>query len=739
MPISAPEKKSPEHSEFDTRDIVKLLLVAFVFVLLSTLILENRVLRSFSGDIAQLQAGDIAPQDIIASNQLSYESTSATDAARAQAESQIPVYYSRPDAEVARLQQATAVQVLSYLDAVRADGNLDVTQKLDWIEQIQPISFSREDAADILNLSDTLWLDAKQEVQTVLDDAMRTEIRESQLSSVRRRLDLLISPSVPQNEANVVINIVEDLVQPNTFEDVDRTKQARQEARDSVTPVYNTLAKNEVIVRQGERLSTESIEALQALGLQTRINPWLELLQTALWLTILVTLLAYYLKEYHVDLLRDNQQVILLTLMLLGFMVGVGATLPDYPIIAYALPVTALTITVASVMDTRLALMVTVFMALVTSYMADGSLEWLTYVLVSGFVVALLVGQLKQISTLLWAGLYTALSNVIIIWTFAFLSDKFDLVDILANSGAGLLSGVLSAGTTLLILFAVGSLTDMVTYLQLAELSRPTHPLLTELLQRAPGTYHHSLLVGNLAEQAAERIGANATLCRVGAYYHDVGKIMRPYFFTENTPPGGVNLHEPLEPEVSAGIIIDHVTDGLKLAKKYHLPKVILNCISEHHGTELVSYFYRQAKDAVGGDETLVNKADFTYPGPKPQSKETAILMLADASEATVRSIQPHNSNEIDEIIDRTIASRMKSGQFDECDLTLQDLKKIKASFSGVLKGVSHPRIKYPEDKKEMKPAQSVPPLPLAMQSPQAPNADSDAGIQPSQYSVQRE
>ena len=687
MAVSTPEKKLLDNSKLQLNEIIKLLIVALVFVLLSTVILENRVLQSFSGDIAQLQAGDIAPQDIIAPNKLSYESTIATDAARTQAENQIPVYYSRPDAEVARVQQTTAAQVMSYLDAIRADGNLDATQKLDWILQIQPVSFSLESAADVLNLSDTRWLDAKQEVQTVLDDAMRTEIRESQLSTVRRRLDLLISPSVSQDEANVIINIVEALVQPNTFEDEARTKQARQDARDSVAPVYNTLAKNEVIVRQGERLSGESIEALQAMGLQTRINPWLKLLQTALWLVILVIILAFYLKEYHLTLLRDTQQLILLTLMLLAFMVGVGTTLPDYPIVAYALPVTALTITIASVMDKRLALIVTVLMALVASYVAGKSLEWLAYVLVSGFVVVLFVGQLQRISTLLWAGFYTALSNVVIIWTFAFLSDNFDLTAVLANSGAGLLSGVLSAGTTLLILFAVGSLTDMVTYLQLTELSRPTHPLLTELLRRAPGTYHHSLVVGNLAEQAAERIGANATLCRVGAYYHDVGKIMRPYFFTENTPPGSVNLHDPLEPEVSARIIIDHVTDGLKLAKKHRLPKVILACIAEHHGTEIVGYFYHQALTEANGDESQIDKADFTYPGPKPQTKETAILMIADASEATVRSIQPKTNEEIDEIIDRTISSRMKSGQFDECDLTLQDLKKIKVAFKRCFAG----------------------------------------------------
>jgi len=262
------------------------------------------------------------------------------------------------------------------------------------------------------------------------------------------------------------------------------------------------------------------------------------------------------------------------------------------------------------------------------------------------------------------------------------------------------------------------------------------------LLRRAPGTYHHSLLVSNLAEHAAERIGANAFLCRVGAYYHDVGKIMRPYFFTENTPPGGANLHAPLEPETSAQIIISHVTDGLKLAKKYRLPSVIRACIAEHHGTERVGYFYHQAVQAAGGDETEVDETAFTYPGPIPQSKETAILMLADASEATVRSVQPHSSEELDEIVRRTIANRMKSGQLDNCDLTMRDLEQIRLAFHEVLQGVSHPRVKYPDQlnkKTKIEATGPLPPLPLAVQSSGPAEHNRDADAAKTSYTVQRE
>jgi putative nucleotidyltransferase with HDIG domain len=296
---------------------------------------------------------------------------------------------------------------------------------------------------------------------------------------------------------------------------------------------------------------------------------------------------------------------------------------------------------------------------------------------------------------------------------------------------SGFLGGLVSAGLTLIFFFLIGNMTHIVTHIQLLELSRPTHPLLADLLRRAPGTYHHSLVVGNLAEQAAIRVGANAFLCRVGAYYHDVGKMARPYFFTENTPPG-VSLHENLDPETSAQAIISHVTEGLRLAKKHRLPQVIHHFIAEHHGTELVSYFYHQAVQDADGDESQVERGRFCYPGPKPQTKETAILMLADASEATVRSVQPQSNDEIDSIVRKTIANRMKSGQFDECDMTMRDLEQVRIAFNEVLQGVSHPRVKYPEQvEKEAKvDTEALTALPLTMQA--TPGAiNNEAEVEP--------
>lgn len=711
---------SSQNKRFKRREALKLLLAAFLFVAASVAVLE---MEFAPNNLAQLAAGDIAPQDIIAHTHISYESAIATEAEKTRAESRVTVSYSRPAPEVARQQLATADNILTYLDAVRSDPDpaLSAEKRLAWVHQIQPVSFTPEEAEAILKLNDTLWLDAKDEIRSALEDIMRNEIRDSQLISMRRRLNLLISSDVPDIEALVIVAIAEDLIQPNTFEDEVRTNEDRKAARDSVSPVFKTLEQNEVVVRAGERISTEDIEALQALGLQNPETTWHNIASTFIWLSILMILLGYYMLKYHPADLKDNQKLITLGVLMFLFVVAIRATVPGHALLAYALPMTALTIMIAVLLDPQLALMVTLVMGLIEMYAANTSLELFSYVILSGFIVALTIGPMAQLDRLLWAGLYTIICNVLVIVAFRFFGNDMEISALLTRVGVGLLNGVLSAGLPLLGFVIVGSATDMVTYIQLSELSRPTHPLLLELLRRSPGTYHHSLLISNLAEQAAERVGANAFLCRIGAYYHDVGKITRPYFFTENFIPGGSNLHASLTPEASAQIIISHVPDGLKLAKKYHLPSVIQAFIAEHHGTDKAGYFYNEALRAAGDDKSQVDEAMFTYPGPKPQSKETAILMLADASEATVRSVQPHSSEEIDEIVRRTIANRMKAGQFDECNLTMRDLEQIRLAFNDVLQGVSHPRIKYPAEIKQVEDTGPLPPLPLAMQNLSAP------------------
>jgi len=238
-----------------------------------------------------------------------------------------------------------------------------------------------------------------------------------------------------------------------------------------------------------------------------------------------------------------------------------------------------------------------------------------------------------------------------------------------------------------------------VTVLKLLELSNPNSPLLKKLLMEAPGTYHHSILVANLAELAAEEVGANAVIARVGAYYHDVGKTERPYFFGENLM-GMENPHNKISPNLSASVIISHVKDGLELARKHNLPRVIQEIIAQHHGNTLVKYFYYTMKNNSDNLEDI-KEDDYRYPGPIPSSKEAGIVMLADSTEAAVRSIKEPNKEKVDEMINNIINDKLATGQLNNCELTLKDLDKIRKCFMSSLNGMYHERVEYPKEKKK--------------------------------------
>jgi hypothetical protein len=714
---------------FKTREIIKLIIFAVLFVVSGTLIMEVEFL---SNQVAQLQVNQISPQDVAAPSSISYESQISTERAREQAARLVSSVYSRPDPNVAREQQVVASQVFAYLDAVRVDPHLAVAQKLDFIQAINPVSFTLEEAAAILNLDEALWADAKQEVDAILNEVMRSEIKETDLPGVRFRLGLRVSPDVPDQEAQVILSIVEELTRPNSFIDEARTEEKRQEARIAAPPAIVSFEKNEVVIRAGERIDELDIEALAQLGLHESTTSWQNYLSTFLWLSLLVFCTSLYLVRYNYHILKSTHKVGVLFVISLIFVLVIRVMVPNQELLPYAVPIAALTMIIAGTLDPQLAMIVTLMMGLIQGYIAGNVFEFTVYVSITGLIVSLSVKQMAQVNTILWAGLYAAISNVFIILLFRVFEFDFSLIStntlltVLAQAGNGILSGVVSAGLAVIAFLIIGNWTDVITHIQLIELSRPTQPLLEELLRRAPGTYHHSLLVSNLAEQAATRIGANVVLCRVGAYYHDVGKMIRPYFFTENQTPG-VSLHDNLDPETSAQILISHVTDGLALAKKHNLPPVLRSFIAEHHGKEVTGYFYHKALEEAGGDETQVDKTRYTYPGPTPQSKETAILMLADASEATVRSVQPGSAEEIDKIVRKTISDRMKSGQFDECGLTMGDFEQIRIAFNDVLQGVTHQRIRYPDQIREEAKLETgpLPALPLAVQRTQIAPSDS--------------
>jgi len=306
----------------------------------------------------------------------------------------------------------------------------------------------------------------------------------------------------------------------------------------------------------------------------------------------------------------------------------------------------------------------------------------------------------QQRGSIFISGFMVSLAHVMTVMGFGLINSS-EVAGVLTIAFYGLLNGLFCAILTVGSLPLWESVFDVVTPLKLLELSNPNHPLLKKLLIEAPGTYHHSIIVGNLSEAATGAVGGNALLARTGAFYHDVGKTSRPYFFKENQLTSE-NPHDKISPSLSSIIITSHVKDGLELAKKHKLPQEIANFIDQHHGNTLVAYFYHKAKSGENGD--MVEEESFRYKGLKPQTKETAIVMLADSVEAAVRSLSAPNKEKIEKLINKIIKDKLEDGQLEESNLTLGELQKIKQSFVKVILGIFHERIEYPDlDIKEAK------------------------------------
>jgi putative nucleotidyltransferase with HDIG domain len=365
------------------------------------------------------------------------------------------------------------------------------------------------------------------------------------------------------------------------------------------------------------------------------------------------------------------------------------------PTLPFFLPTAAIAMLLAVLLDASIATIVMAFVAVIGGAVNGASLEFATYTFLGGMAGIVTVGKGDRLQAFLQAAVAVFIVNGLVVSVFSLLGAR-DLRGILelgfasAASAAG--SGIAAVGS-----FAVlGSVFGILTVFQLLELANPSQPLLRRLLVETPGTYHHSLMVGNLAERAAEAIGADPLVTRVAAYYHDIGKLANPLAFIENQA-GGDNIHDQLEPEVSAGILKQHVVDGIDLAYKARLPKALIAYIPQHHGTAIMSYFYARARELAGPDG-VADERKFRHSGPKPQSREAALIMLADGVEASVRSLASRDEAAIRAMVTRIIEERTTDGQFDECDLTMRDLEQIREAFVEQLLAMYHTRIAYPQN-----------------------------------------
>jgi len=668
-----------------------------LFCLALILALSFILIFEFLPSRLTLEVGDVSPRDIRSPSRITYVSDVETEAARQRAERSVSdIYdYDPTDTTIARGQIEHARRVFDYVASVRHDPYASAEQKEAMLTAISGVDLPPMLAADSVTLEEEEWDQVVARTIAVLGEVMDQEIRPEQVEEVRQTLHVF-EPELTDLQADLVEAWAAGFVVPNSFPDTQATADERARARQAVEPVSVTLEEGEIIIREGQVVSPLAREALVKLRLLQPRGGWMDVGARVLFVSLMVSVLALYLTALHPRFWANWRDM-----LLLGLLVSVGVLLaklmiPGHVILGYLFPAAAVSMLMTALVDAAIAIVLAAILSPIIGLVAGGSLEFAIYSLAGAAVASLRLHRIERLNSFLWAGLYCGLSNLSVVLVFRVLEQDHDLLGTLQIAGASLANAVLVMSLTLGGFFLFSNLLNITTSLQLLELGRPNHPLLRELLLKAPGTYHHSLMVGNLAEQAAQAVGANPLLARVGAYYHDIGKSLRPYFFAENQTDGD-NPHDRLDPGTSAQIVTSHVKDGMQLAKKYSLPQEIQDFIPQHHGSALSGYFFQQAreqgKEAQEGDEER-----FRYAGPKPQSREAAILMLADEVEAASRANRPRSLEEIEELVDRLVRHRVEDGQLDDSELTLADLQRIKETFVSVLQGIYHPRIRYPED-----------------------------------------
>ena len=669
-----------------------LLLVCVYILTLAALAMPALTSLTASG----LQVGQVATQDIRAERNITYESEVRTDQQKELAARSVSPIYTTPDTSIARTQLERLQSALAYISAVRADTLATPEQKIADLKAMEDVYLSEDDLIALLELSDTQWQAVQQEAIVVLEQVMRTTIREDRISDVRRGLPALVSLSLSQEQATIVAKLVSNFVAPNSFYSDELTEAARQEARQAVAPVKVTIQAGELVVQSGRVITEAELEALQQLGLAQPQYSWKDLVAAAAVDALAIGFIVLFF-IYRKTLLQQTRNLGIIAFLFLLFLASARLLIDEGGLVPYLFPIAAYAMTVAVFFGGELAMISSLPLAILVTYGFTDAFILTIYYAFGSMIGVFVLNRARRVTSFFWAGAAVAICGVIVLLAYQFPAEEMTLFSAVSLTAASLVNGIASASLTILLQFLLAQSLGITTALQLLEISRPDHPLLQFILHNAPGTYQHSLQVANMAEQAAELIGADPLLTRVGALYHDAGKALNPYFFIENQHPGNLNPHDDLDFITSARTIIHHVTDGVELAQKYRLPSRIIDFIREHHGTLTTSYQYVNAVKAAGGDESKVDIDQFRYPGPRPQSRETAILMLADGCEAVVRAGNPQTEGEMRKLIKEMVDKRVAMRQLDDTPLTLRDLNTIVDVFTAHLRGIYHPRIEYPQ------------------------------------------
>ena len=671
------------------KDYKKIILYIITFIVLYCTLMTGIITRKYD-----LKVGDIPKSDIKAHREIIDES--ATEARKKEAEEKVDKQYSlRTD--VQKQSEEKIKGFFSSVEKVLAQDKPE-EEKAKLIPRA-PFKITDAQANKIASMNEqstkkleSVCIDGLNKAyEAPIEDGNEQDLKEAK----KEYTDFISSSDLSDSEKAIALNFV-NVVEPNFFYDKEKTDELIKETLKQVPPVM--IKKNQIVVSEGEPVTAHQLELLGTLGLLSDSASALYIYIALGVLVIIVMYLQYgYIHKYYPAINKEFSKIVMISILnvfpvILARLFGMMSN--------YIIPLACMPMLITLLLNYKISLVFSMLNVILIGGAVGFNPNIIILAILNVVLGGTLLRKMQQRNDILYSSITVAVLSSILTFSVGTLTTN-NFMEILADSTFAAAGAILSGILTIGVLPFFESTFDIVTNAKLLELSNPNNPLLKKLLMEAPGTYHHSILVANLAELAAEQVGGNPLLARIGAYYHDVGKTKRPYFFRENQF-GKKNPHDRLKPEVSSKIIISHVKEGSELAKEYNLPKTIHDFIVTHHGETLVKYFYLTVKNnSENPDE--VKEEDFKYPGPKPMSKEQGIVMLADSTEAAVRSINEPTEEKIEKMVNNIIDDKLASGQLDNCDLTLGDISKIKKCFLKALNGIHHERIEYPDDNKKEK------------------------------------
>lgn len=646
--------------------------------------------------VQSVEVGAVAQTIMQSPRDIEYVSEIRTEEARKAAESAVQSVYSPPDPAIARQQIERLRTILQNITAIRGDSELTAVEKRTKIVALSDVRLKVETIDYLIGISDARWDTVQAESVRVLEQVMRRAVYDDKVDAAQAGVSSSVTLALNEQQSALVTELVSALIVPNSFFSEELTIATRQAAREAVKPIVKTYKTGETIVPAGEIITPADMEAFHQLGMISIGQRWQDMAGAAAVIALSAVLVPlYFFRRKRAVVVNDPRSILVIALLFVVFLIG-ARLFTDRTLAPYGYPLQAAGLLIATLFGLEVGLVVAIPLCLLAAYGLPNSLDLAPYYLFSSLIGLLALGPARRFWGFVRAGIAISLSGLAVLIAYRLPLSQPDWLGAVQFVGVVAFAGFAAASITLLLQYLFAQLLGLTTALQLLDISRPDSPLLQFFLRSAPGTYQHSLQVANLAEQAAEKIGADPLLTRVGAQFHDIGKALNPNYFIENQIPGNLNTHQDANPEEVSATIIRHVTDGIKLAKKHRLPRRLHDFILEHHGTLITQYQYNQAMEAAGGNVSKVDIEKFRYPGPRPASRESALLMLADATEARARSERPANDDDLRKLVQSVIETVQKFNQLDDTLLTLRDLNLITESFVTTLRGTYHPRIKYP-------------------------------------------